>query len=202
MSVYFHNGQLLFRNGKLAKGPACCCDQCTGDCFCDMSSVPLDELGAWDFDQVFFRWRIRSGSFSPCDAPCGNCVQATVEAAGAGIGGSGGLLGWDEGEVSPFVPEGGCAWSSDAIPDPYWIDACQPDEGCTVSGKVILYTGCRTSDCTTPGRILMFAWAPFSQWDTESFDPVATISSPNVLTLTINGNPTCPAAASIEVWRV
>ncbi len=28
MSVYFWNGKLLFRNGKLAKGPACCCTAC------------------------------------------------------------------------------------------------------------------------------------------------------------------------------
>ena len=28
MSVYWWNGKLLFRNGKLAKGPACCCDTC------------------------------------------------------------------------------------------------------------------------------------------------------------------------------
>lgn len=25
MSLYFYNGQLLFRNGSLAKGPDCCC---------------------------------------------------------------------------------------------------------------------------------------------------------------------------------
>ncbi len=37
MSIYIHNGQILFRNGMLAKGPDCCC----GGCPCNNLSDPL-----------------------------------------------------------------------------------------------------------------------------------------------------------------